>query len=43
MKYYKKNYYNIFSFNNIAIQKHKHYWENREKKINKKKKQKKSV
>ena len=41
MKYYKKNYYNMFSFNNIAIQKLKHYWENREKKINKKKKQKK--
>ena len=38
MKYFKKNYYNMFSVNNIAIQKLKHYWENREKNLNKQKK-----
>jgi len=38
MKYFKKNYYNMFLVNNIAIQKLKHYWENREKNLNKQKK-----
>ena len=34
MKYFKKNYYNMSSLNNIAIQKLNHYLENREKKMN---------
>ena len=38
MKYLKKNYYNMFSVNNIAIKKLKHFWENREKNLNKQKK-----
>jgi hypothetical protein len=38
MKYFKKNYYNTSSLNNIAIQKLNHYLENREKKMNKPKK-----